>query len=276
MVKRQFTNHPTSPMLKSDGSPAVGLRVAMRLCVGDSDPDPTTVEFGGTTDAYTTELIISEPIYKTVDSQGFFSFDQWPNDRGSTSTQYLFWTDDTAFPATISTIPSAPTDNPTLKYTYTEFLAAAVSSAPPTPVEISLLNQHLNSLKHLPPGGTVGQVLTRTDPADYLAAWQTPAAVELGAGLFDPAGAAVAAVLGHTSAIDHSPITHTNRTALDAVTGTNTGDQDLSGLVPKSGATMTGTLVGKASDSGTDRLYNIRVGTTAPADTSMLFLDTTV
>jgi hypothetical protein len=47
-----------------------------------------------------------------------------------------------------------------------------------------------------------------------------------------------------------------------------------SGGVLIAGDTMEGTLKGVASDTGTDRFYNIHVGTSAPADTSMLWVDT--
>lgn len=50
---------------------------------------------------------------------------------------------------------------------------------------------------------------------------------------FEAAGAVAAGIANHLSAYDHAKITHTNRTALDAVSGTNTGDQDLSALAPK-------------------------------------------
>jgi hypothetical protein len=45
-----------------------------------------------------------------------------------------------------------------------------------------------------------------------------------------------AAVSAHTTAIDHAPIVHTNRTALDAVTGTNTGDETVTTIKTKLGA----------------------------------------
>jgi len=43
----------------------------------------------------------------------------------------------------------------------------------------------------------------------------------------------------HELAYDHDDIAHTNRAALDLVSGTNTGDQDLSGLLPHTGGTLT-------------------------------------
>ena len=46
------------------------------------------------------------------------------------------------------------------------------------------------------------------------------------------------------------------------------------GAVALAGATMTGSLIAKANDSSTDRVYNIHVGTQAPADTSVLWIDT--
>lgn len=49
-------------------------------------------------------------------------------------------------------------------------------------------------------------------------------------GTYDPLGAASSAVSGHESSYAHADIDHSNRTALNAVSGTNTGDQDLSGL----------------------------------------------
>jgi len=48
---------------------------------------------------------------------------------------------------------------------------------------------------------------------------------------FDAVGTATAAIVAHLAAYDHTKIAHTNRTALDLVSGTNTGDQDLSGYL---------------------------------------------
>ena len=48
-------------------------------------------------------------------------------------------------------------------------------------------------------------------------------------GSYDVSGAAVSAISTHEGQYNHSAIGHTNRTALDAVQGVNTGDQDLSG-----------------------------------------------
>lgn len=49
-------------------------------------------------------------------------------------------------------------------------------------------------------------------------------------GVYDPAGTAATAVSGHETTYDHTQLhTHTNSAALALVSGTNTGDQDLSG-----------------------------------------------
>lgn len=47
----------------------------------------------------------------------------------------------------------------------------------------------------------------------------------------DPTGTAVARIADHLAAFSHADIAHTNRTALNAVSGINTGDQDLSGIL---------------------------------------------
>jgi hypothetical protein len=51
-------------------------------------------------------------------------------------------------------------------------------------------------------------------------------------GTYDVAGAASSVIASHEGQYNHSAIGHTNRAALDAVAGVNTGDQDLSGLAP--------------------------------------------
>lgn len=48
-------------------------------------------------------------------------------------------------------------------------------------------------------------------------------------GVYDPAGSASGAISTHIGNYAHEDIAHSNRTALDLVSGTNTGDQDLSG-----------------------------------------------
>jgi hypothetical protein len=53
-------------------------------------------------------------------------------------------------------------------------------------------------------------------------------------GTYDPAGTGAAAVSSHEGTYAHGDITHANRSALDLVSGTNTGDQDLSGYSPTS------------------------------------------
>jgi hypothetical protein len=63
----------------------------------------------------------------------------------------------------------------------------------------------------------------------------------------------------HLFAFDHSKITHSNRTALDLVTGSNTGDQDLSGLV---------TAAALAASSGASLVGFLQDGTGAVARTA--------
>ena len=46
----------------------------------------------------------------------------------------------------------------------------------------------------------------------------------------EPVGTAIAAISTHITDIPHGPILHTNRDALDVVTGVNTGDKTLSDL----------------------------------------------
>ena len=70
------------------------------------------------------------------------------------------------------------------------------------------------------------------------------------------------------------------KAALDITTlsGSNTGDQDLSGLMPKSGGTFTGTATGNNNTSyTTSQLRNVRIyadGATVPnlADGELAFI----
>lgn len=82
-------------------------------------------------------------------------------------------------------------------------------------------------------------------------------ASEVGA---DATGTAATAISGHTTDIAHGPIAHSNRAALDAVSGTNTGDQTLAGLggLPLTGGTLTGAIV------GTNANYKIGIGLDTP------------
>lgn len=50
----------------------------------------------------------------------------------------------------------------------------------------------------------------------------------------DPTGTALAKITEHLAAFTHGDINHTNRAALNSVSGVNTGDQDLSGYATKS------------------------------------------
>jgi hypothetical protein len=84
----------------------------------------------------------------------------------------------------------------------------------------------------VPTGGTDGQVLTKSSSTDYDTAWETPAAD------------AVSSVNGQTgvvvldaddiddSSTAHKFVTSTDLTKLSNTSGTNTGDQNLSGLQP--------------------------------------------
>jgi hypothetical protein len=65
----------------------------------------------------------------------------------------------------------------------------------------------------VPAGGTTDQALVKLSNDDHVTGWKTL----------------------HT---------HANKAALDAVSGTNTGDQDLTGLVPKSTLSAKGSLIG--------------------------------
>ena len=55
------------------------------------------------------------------------------------------------------------------------------------------------------------------------------------ASAFEAAGSITTAITAHLAAFAHGDIAHTNRAQLNLVTGTNTGDQDLSAFAPVTG-----------------------------------------
>jgi hypothetical protein len=86
----------------------------------------------------------------------------------------------------------------------------------------------------------------------------------------DPLGTATAAITDHLNAFSHANINHLNRVALDLVTGTNSGDQDLSGLAVKAGTVLnTGVNLGNTSQAAGNVLDWYEEGTWTPMDGSV-------
>ncbi len=89
--------------------------------------------------------------------------------------------------------------------------------------------------------------------------------------------ASASAIAAHLSAYAHGDIAHSNRTALNAVSGTNTGDQDLSGLAPKNGPTFTsGIALPNADNPAANMLDWYLEGDWTPSDGSGASLTLTV
>lgn len=83
----------------------------------------------------------------------------------------------------------------------------------------------------VPTGGTAGQILTKDSSTDYDTSWQDPT------GAVDSVNGQTGVVVLDADDIDDTSTTHKFVTSADLTklantSGTNTGDQDLSGLVP--------------------------------------------
>src|SRR6266568_118005 len=90
----------------------------------------------------------------------------------------------------------------------------------------------------VPAGGTTGQVLGKIDATDYNDQWidapaGTPSGTVAALDGTGAAGAASAYSRGDHKHADSARHTHSNSSALALVSGTNTGNQDLSGLALK-------------------------------------------
>jgi len=71
----------------------------------------------------------------------------------------------------------------------------------------------------------------------------------------------------HLTDFTHADIAHSNRAALDLVSGTNTGDQNLSGLVPYTGAT-TNVALGANTISTTSRVITPKISPASDSTTA--------
>jgi len=71
----------------------------------------------------------------------------------------------------------------------------------------------------------------------------------------------------HLTDFTHADIAHSNRAALDLVSGTNTGDQSLTGLVPYTGAT-TNVVLGANTISTTSRVITPKVSPASDSTTA--------
>lgn len=93
--------------------------------------------------------------------------------------------------------------------------------------------------------------------------------------LFEAAGAVASGMAAHLAAYVHADITHTNRTALDLVSGTNTGDQDLTAITPVTG-TFTPIDVSGATLTFTNASGRYsKIGTTVIANLNLIYPTTT-
>lgn len=85
------------------------------------------------------------------------------------------------------------------------------------------------------------------------------------------------AVVTHESAYNHADISHTNRAALDLISGTNTGDQDLTGLAPIANPVFTGGIsLPNSNNANANVLDWYMEGAWTPVDASGANLTLTV
>lgn len=124
----------------------------------------------------------------------------------------------------------------------------------------------------VPTGGLAGQTLIKVDSTNFNTTWATPAGGgDMLKSVYDPTS-----VLGDVFDMDNMVegsttkiLTDTERTKLSNTSGTNTGDQDLSGLVTKAGS-----LTQITTRSHTD-LSDIGTNTHAQIDTALTRLAST-
>jgi hypothetical protein len=89
---------------------------------------------------------------------------------------------------------------------------------------------------------------------------------------FDGLYMAIGAMTAHLTAFTHSDIAHANRAALDQVSGTNTGDQDLSGYATTTALTNASTADrDRANHTGSQLLATISDAGTAAAEDVIAF-----
>lgn len=79
IVRREVNNYG-QPLVDSEGTPLVGVRIEFRLMKNNLPMDGE--------DTTTKERIVSQPIVTTTDVNGEFTVSLWPTDRGATGLQY--------------------------------------------------------------------------------------------------------------------------------------------------------------------------------------------
>lgn len=216
------------PLVSPDGTVLSGIAVTFILC------NASGVKLDGWI-AVSGERVAGE-VSTVTDANGEFTVSLWENDKFGSVTQYRCHV---AYSGINDFIASVPTGLTTLKWI--DFFA---NGTPLTPTEISALANHMSDAAvhlaaTLPNAGLFPKVNPAGDGFVYVAGGGgvtdhldldnigTRTHDELESDIADKEAVGVAAAGDSDHLVDftHADIAHGNRVALDAVAGTNTGDQ---------------------------------------------------
>lgn len=213
LTARTLTN-TGAPLYSPNGTLLTNTKISFTLV--DSIGNPT--------DAFDVvdQARVSGSITTITDQYGVFSVSLWPNDRGDKTTKYVC-----SVPGCVDFSAQVPSGSIPLSWFNFKHSGAVLTAA-----EVSVLNSHLaDTLLHLTPAQN-----TFLD------------ALEVDLSTKENIGVAASLDASHLAAFNHANIAHSNRSALDLVSGTNTGDQDLTPYATKNSPSFTGdilsTLVG--------------------------------
>lgn len=207
LITRTLTN-TGAPLYSPNGALLTNTKVVFTLV--DSIGHPIDAF-----DIATQSRVVGQ-VTTITDDAGIFSVELWPNDRGDQLTKYKC--EMAGAPTFFSQVPSGSVALSWYNFKH--------SGAILTPSQISALDSHIaDTFLHITPAQN-----TFLD------------ALEVDLSTKENVGVAASLDAAHLITFDHINIAHSNRAALDLVTGTNTGDQDLTPLATKHNPSFTGDI----------------------------------
>jgi len=216
---------------REDGNPLVGALVTAALTRPDTDVGM---------------VVPSRKVQASTDITGVCTIGLWPNSRGTTGSQYKVSIETSTGYVDEYTI--------TVPESVGEVLVETIKSTPPYPTVSAAqlaLEAAQAALALIPSGGTTGQVPAKASNADFDVHWVDQiggpggGATNLGY-TASPTGGTVTSDTGTDATIPLADATNAGlmtpaeKAKVAATSGTNTGDQDLSGYSP-AGHNHTGT-----------------------------------